>query len=158
RQRLARVAIDILRPVPVGKISVKTRTVRPGRRVALIEAVLEADGQEVMLARGWRIEGPPAGTVPEMSDGAIPAPIPSDGAGLPPIFDGPRHGYLAAIEWRFLSVGAARSTGASADTAASLFPASGRASGLAPVRATWSRPTIPLLAGEDLSAMSRTLL
>jgi hypothetical protein len=159
RQRLARVAIDILRPVPVGKISVKTRTVRPGRRVALIEAVLEADGQEVMLARGWRIERPPAGTVPEMSDGAIPAPIPSDGAGgLPPIFNGPRHGYLAAIEWRFLTADAPGAANESADPAASLFPAAGRDSGLAPVRATWSRPSIPLLPGEGLSAMSRALL
>ena len=58
RQRLARVGVDILRPVPIGKISIKTRTVRPGRRVTLVEAVLEADGQDVMHARGWRIERP----------------------------------------------------------------------------------------------------
>src|SRR5262245_16962146 len=54
RQRLARVAIDILRPVPVGKLSVRTRMVRPGRRIALVEAVMEADGQEELHARGWR--------------------------------------------------------------------------------------------------------
>ncbi len=56
RQRLARVAIDILRPVPVGKLSIRTRTIRPGRRVTLAEAIMEADGQEVLHARGWRIE------------------------------------------------------------------------------------------------------
>ena len=42
-QRLSRVAVDILRPVPVGKISVRVQTVRPGRRVTLLSAVLEAE-------------------------------------------------------------------------------------------------------------------
>jgi len=63
RQRLARVAVDILRPIPIGKLSVRTRMVRPGRRITLAEAVVEADDQEVLHARGWRIERP-AGEVP----------------------------------------------------------------------------------------------
>src|SRR5258708_15508657 len=54
-QRLARVAVDILRPVPVTKVTVKTRTLRPGRRVALLEVIMEADGQEALHARGRRI-------------------------------------------------------------------------------------------------------
>ena len=78
RQRLARVAIDILRPVPVGKVSIRTRTIRPGRRVTLVEAIMEADGQEVLHARGWRIERP-AGAVPEIADGGPPARYPRRG-------------------------------------------------------------------------------
>lgn len=102
RQRLARVCIDILRPVPVGKVSVTTRTIRPGRRVTLAEAVLEADGQEVLHARGWRIERP-AGAVPEIADGGPPAPVPAEGDGLPPmIFRREEHGYMASVEWRFM--------------------------------------------------------
>ena len=47
--RLARVAIDILRPVPVGDLTARTRTLRPGKRVALIETILESAGQEQAL-------------------------------------------------------------------------------------------------------------
>ena len=59
RQRLARVAVDILRPIPVGKLSVRTRLVRPGRRITLAEAVMEADGVdrhelEAMLRQAGR--------------------------------------------------------------------------------------------------------
>lgn len=136
RQRLARVSIDILRPVPIGKISARTRTVRPGRRVTLIEAVLEADGQDVLHARGWRIERP-AEEVPEVKDGGRPDPLPLEGDGSPPeIFSRQRYGYLTMIEWRFKA----------ADYAS------------AQVRAAWTRPRIPLLPGEDPSPMSRTLL
>jgi len=147
RQRLARVSIDILRPVPIGKISIRTRMVRPGRRVTLVEAVLEADDQEVLHARGWRIERP-AGGVPEVKDGGRPDPLPPADDGRPPeIFSRQRQGYLTMIEWRFKP----------ADTAG---PAAIQGpDGLrAQVRAAWTRPRIPLLPGEEPSPMSRTLL
>lgn len=102
RQRLGRVAIDILRRVPVGKLSVRTRTVRPGRRVALVEAFMEGDGQEVLHARGWRIERP-SEPLPEIADGKPAAPLPEAGDGkLPVIFTREPDGYLASVEWRFL--------------------------------------------------------
>src|SRR5262245_58358938 len=78
RQRLARVAVDILRPVPVGKVSLTTRTIRPGRRVTLVEVIMESDDQEVLHARGWRIERP-VGRVPTVGDGATPPLLPSSG-------------------------------------------------------------------------------
>lgn len=131
RQRLARVSVDILRPVPVGKISTRTRTVRPGRRVRLVEAVLEADGQEVLHARGWRIERPD-GDVPEVREGGRPEPLPPAGEGTPPeVFSRQRGGYLTMIEWRFN---------------ASVYGTA------------WTRPRIPLLAGEEMSSMGRALL
>lgn len=140
RQRLARVAIDILRPVPVGKVSVRTRMIRPGRRVALVEAVMEADGQEVLHARGWRIERP-AGHVPEIPRAQRPLTVPETSSGpLPQIFSRTQSGYLAAIEWRFLDEQGAPD--ANAHTG----------------RAAWTRPRVPLLAGEELSPMCRALL
>jgi acyl-CoA thioesterase superfamily protein/acyl-Coa thioesterase superfamily protein len=145
RQRLARVAIDILRPVPVGKVSLRTRTIRPGRRVTLAEAVMEADGQEVLHARGWRIERP-AGPVPEIADGQPPGPLPTEGEGkLPPIFSRDDHGYLASIEWRFMP-----------GSTAPERPGDGPM--MAQARAAWTRPRVPLLAGEEPSPMSRALL
>src|SRR5690348_15157491 len=55
--RIARVAVDILRPVPLEPLEVQARVVRPGRRVELLEAVLTlaADGTELMGARAWRL-------------------------------------------------------------------------------------------------------
>lgn len=137
-QRLARVAVDILRPVPVGKVTVRTRILRPGRRVALLEAVMEADGQEVLHARGWRIAlsagGPPA---PALAAGRREALEVPDEQPLPAFFDGRLAGYLSAIDWRFLSGGN--------------FDAMERAR-------VWARPKISLIPGEEPSPMGRALL
>jgi hypothetical protein len=151
RQRLGRVSIDILRPVPIGKLSVTTRMVRPGRRVALLEAVVEANGQEVLHARGWRIERP-AEPVPEIVDGASAAPLPAEGDGkLPVIFEREPDGYLASIEWRFLP--------SELDEYVTAEPAGpAHSPRTAHVRAAWARPLIPLLPDEEASPMGRTLL
>ena len=135
-QRLARVAVDILRPLPVTKLTIRTRTIRPGRRVALLEAVMEADGQEVLHARGWRIARPGSDT-PAIPGDAPPPPVPGPSGQVPPNLPSAHTtGYMAAIEWRFVD-------GGSAETA--------------PARA-WTRPVIPLLTGEDASPMCRALL
>lgn len=140
-QRLGRVTVDILRPVPVAVLTVRTRMVRPGRRVALLEAVLEADGQEVLHARGWRI-AVPDGPVPVIPGEVAPPPLPPalpEGPGSPLSARLPgahTAGYLSTIEWRFLDGGFEQ-------------PAPGRA---------WARPGVPLVAGEDTSPMCRALL
>jgi hypothetical protein len=157
RQRLARVSVDILRPIPIGKLSLRTRTVRAGRRVALVEAVMEADGREVLHARGWRIERP-AGPVPEVKDGRAAEPVPSAGDGRPPeIFATQHRGYLSMIEWRFKEPDFGDGTAPGRELAG---PAAKRGpTGLeTQVRATWTRPRIPLLAGEEPSPMARALL
>lgn len=134
-QRLSRVTVDIMRPIPVGKITIRVRTVRPGRRITLLEAAMEADGQEVLHARGWRIARP---------DGEIPAigtagTTPAIAAEPSQADFGRAHadGYMSAIEWRFVS---------------------GRAFGEHAAGSVWTRARIPLLPGEDTSPMSRSLL
>jgi hypothetical protein len=131
--RLARVAVDILRPVPIGPLTSRTRTIRPGKRVALLETVLESAGQPVLVARGWRITK------------LVDAPVVTRAAAVPDIpaaAEAPRFpggnvdGYLSHIEWRF---------------EAGNFDEPG------PCK-TWARPRIPLLPGEGSSPMSRTLL
>ncbi len=132
--RLARVAVDILRPVPVGTVTVSTRTIRPGKRVALLEAVMESGGQEVLHARAWRValsDGAPA-----IAGGESPPAIP-DPPDLAPSFQGMyTDGYITAIDWRFVAGGFDE---------------------LGPSKA-WGRPRIPLLPGEELSPMTRTML
>jgi hypothetical protein len=177
-QRLARVAIDILRAVPIAKVTITTRTARPGKRVTLIDAVMEAGGQEVLHARGWRLARAEAGEVPPVPPVTAAAQPPEarrheeppDLPGLAeppglhespqtaahpatlararlpqipaehtsPVFPGGHAGgYLSAIEWRFL-------------------PGAGFHQ-LGPGRA-WTRPRIPLVAGEESTPMSRALI
>jgi hypothetical protein len=133
RMRLARVAVDILRPVPVTTVSVRTRTLRPGKRVTLLETIMEADGQEVLYARGWRIGR--SDSVPEIARDAKVPDIP-DGTPMPRFPGGHMDGYLAAIDWRFVSGG---------------FGETGPAQ-------VWARPHIPLLEGEQPAPMATTLL
>ena len=155
RQRLARVCVDILRPIPIGELSLRTRTVRPGRRITLVETLMECGGQEVLQARGWRIERATE-PLPEVTDGVPPEPVLSDLDGPPPeIFASQHRGYLSMIEWRFKAP-------ASADLDA---PDGGGPSarpgptGLqARPRAAWTRPRIPLIAGEELTPMALSLL
>jgi hypothetical protein len=131
--RLARVAVDILRPVPVTTLTLRTRTVRPGRRVALLETVMEADGQEVLHARGWRIGR--TDDLPVIARDVPVPPIPESPG--PPAFPGGHiDGYLSAIDWRLVSGG---------------FDEAG------PAKA-WGRPRIPLIDGEEMTPMARTLL
>ena len=62
---LARVTYELLRPVPLGELTLEAEVVRPGRRVQLLEAALRSsEGVEVMRARALRVqrsEAPPPG-------------------------------------------------------------------------------------------------
>lgn len=136
-QRLATVSVDILRPVPVGKLTASTRVIRPGKRVALLETVLEAAGQEVLHARGWRIAMPADTDGAHLADDQEVPPIPEPRLMEASPFPGAvADGYLSAMDWRYVSGG---------------FDERGPA-------AAWVRPKIPLLPDEEMSPMSRALL
>jgi hypothetical protein len=133
--RLARVAVDILRPVPVGQLTARTRTLRPGKRVALLETTLESAGQPVLVARGWRIAKLAGAPVVSRAAAAAVSDFPA--ADATPRFPGGNvDGYLSAIEWRFQ---------------AGNFGEPGPGT-------TWAKPRIPLLPGEETLPMSRALL
>jgi hypothetical protein len=132
-QQLTRFTVDILRPVPVAPLTLRVRTVRPGRRVTLVEGVAEAGGQEVLHARGWRIMTPPR-PVPAVGDGTVPE-LPDESE---PRFWPSAHiaGYLTAMEWRFVT---------------GTFTSPGAAQ-------VWMRSRIPLVPGEETSPVCRALL
>jgi hypothetical protein len=49
-------AYDIFAPVPVGPVRVRASVVRPGRRIELVEAVLDAgDERPLMRLSAWRM-------------------------------------------------------------------------------------------------------
>ena len=94
---IARFTCEILRPIPVGEISVAARLARPGRSVELLEATASAGGREVARATAWRVLRTAAEPVPSRH------PAPEGPPEEYPPMPRPRSwvdGYLSAIEWR----------------------------------------------------------
>lgn len=141
--RVGRVTYEILSPVPMRPLTVTARVARPGRRVRRIEAELSAEGRAVMTVSAWAIRPAPCEVRPGAAgdaDGPGTGAPPRGPEGLP-VTDPSAHpawscGFLAATEWRFTS-----------------------GSYLVPGPATaWVRARVPLLPGEQLSPLQRTVL
>lgn len=136
--QVARIAVDILRPVPIAPLRVEARVLRPGRRVEQLESVLSLaeDRTELMRARVWRMRTE-AVALPEGA--ADPDPPPAGPEGLErigrPRFWTTELAYFEAFEWRFVH-GAFEEPG----------PA-----------ACWARQRVPLVAGEPASPVERML-
>jgi Acyl-CoA thioesterase C-terminal domain/Acyl-CoA thioesterase N-terminal domain len=134
--QVARVALEILRPVPIGPVRVEAELVRSGRSVQMIEASLFAGGREAMKARAWRIRTSEIEIPDEVE--TTPAPPPGPEAGDRPEFfeTGQSAGYHTAMEWRSV-----------------------RGGFLEPGPATvWMRMGCELVAGEEPSPLARTLV
>ncbi|HXC76757.1 MAG TPA: thioesterase family protein [Candidatus Acidoferrum sp.] len=132
--RIARLAMEFLRPVPVAPLTVRTTLVRRGRKASLLRGVVEAGGQEVLLAHAWRLSVPeePAIAVPDAFT-VPPIPVPAPTAAWPGAY---MDGYMSAIEWRTV-VGSLGEPGP----------------GVA-----WTRARLPLVAGEATSPFARAAL
>jgi Thioesterase-like superfamily len=132
--RIARFSMEILRPVPVAPLTVRTAVVRRSRRAALLRGVVEADGKEVLLAHAWRLQVPeePAVSVPDQFT-VPPIPPPTQTSAWPGAYMG---GYMSAIEWR---------------------PVAGSLDKPGPGIA-WTRARLPLVAGEEISPFARAAL
>src|SRR5699024_7847440 len=48
--RIARVSVDLFGPVPLGEVRTRARVARPGRRIQLLDAEMEAGGRVVARA------------------------------------------------------------------------------------------------------------
>ena len=130
--RIVRITYELLRPVPLGELHVKTQVARPGKRVQLLEATLAApDGTELVRARAVRVARAPLGagtlveeTPPDPEDIA-PTPGPWGTAAFPG----------GAVEIRF-ATGALNEPG----------PAT-----------AWFRLTVPVIAGEEPTPLQRMM-
>jgi len=134
--RVARISVDIFRPVPIGIVTVATRVVHASRSVEIVDATLGTDdGRTVMRASCVRIR---------IADDAMPEhrapapPPPTDAAELPDTLTDFRFdvGYHTAMETRY-AVGSFEATG----------PAT-----------VWFRMRAPLVAGEPTLPLSRVLI
>jgi hypothetical protein len=95
---IVRVCLDILGPIPVTEVVVRTRVLRPGRRIELVEAEMTAAGRPALRAQAWRVRRadvdlPPAVAGPDDTVPPFP-PTAKDFADW-------SGGYLRAIEWRW---------------------------------------------------------
>jgi Thioesterase-like superfamily len=152
--RVARISMDFLGPVPRTALRVETRLVRPGRRTQLSEATMWAGDRPVATARVWHLAA--TGAEPPDANGAdndgadkdraggtdggggssqvrVPADLPEP---QPQRFFGGdgSWGYGRATEWRMVSGGFGRTTGAGD---------------------VWTRLRIPLIAGRPLDGLAR---
>jgi hypothetical protein len=103
--RVGRITIEVLRSVPIARLTVAARVLRPGRTVELCEASLsDADG-EVMRATAWRL-GPKPVELPAL-DGVDDQPPPGPDGGEPGEFfpTGEDVGYHTAMDYRFVRGG-----------------------------------------------------
>jgi hypothetical protein len=130
--RLARLSLDILRPVPIGRVVPRVR-VHHGRRVARAQVSLEANGVEVMAGRAV------AQVVVDLdlpaADGMALAP-PEEGDPVP-FFEVPwDEGYHTAMAWSFVE-------GAWTDFGRSRV---------------WLAQRVPLVVGEEPSAAQRVMV
>ncbi|SEG85609.1 Thioesterase-like superfamily protein [Thermomonospora echinospora] len=131
--RLARVSVDFLGPIPRHEVRVEVSPVRPGRLISLSEARMIAGDRTVVVARAWHIAtGPPP---PVTGERLRPPALSEPGTGpLRPDLAG--WGYGRAIEWRYTHGGHG-----------TLGPAG-----------VWTRVRIPLIAGEKITGLARTLI
>jgi Thioesterase-like superfamily len=130
---IARMTVDILGAIPVGELELRSRMLRHGRRVELVEATLSTGGREVVRAQAWRVlRTTEKVTPPQLAPTAPPLP----GEATPLAADGWVDGYLSAVEWRF-AVGAFGQRG----------PAT-----------AWTRLRHPLVPGEQPSPLQRVLM
>ncbi len=70
---MARVTYEILGLIPLQPTTVRTRTLRPGRTIELVEAVASVAGRDVVRAQAWRLATLDTGAVAGGLPPALPA-------------------------------------------------------------------------------------
>lgn len=134
---VARITVEILRPVPLGRLHVAADVVRPGRNVELVEGTLSDDDGPVTLARAWRVRTVDLDDEANVADDPPPAP-PEDGVDA----------TFFSVPW---DVGYHNSIDRVSVAGAPGFDVMGPAT-------IWIRAKHPLLPDEAISPLSRVLI
>ncbi|HZU79652.1 MAG TPA: thioesterase family protein [Acidimicrobiales bacterium] len=109
---LARLTVELVRPVPVAPLVVEAALVRPGRKVQIVEVTVRAGDDAVVRARAVRIRTydraapevdglPEPATVDRTATGEAPPP-PETGHNSPAIVSGYRAFHNTGAELRFV--------------------------------------------------------
>jgi hypothetical protein len=133
---VVRLTVELLRPVPLTPLEVRTTTLRPGRKVQIVGASLHAGDTEVARATGLRMRRATLVLPHDLPAAPTLPPGPDRGAAtLPPWSDmlwGPAF-HRDGVEHRFVA-GSFERPGAATD---------------------WIRLRVPLVAGEPTLPISR---
>lgn len=132
--RLARVSIDLLTPVPVGRLHIGVESLRTGKRVELLQATAQAQDRTVAIARAWRVIAATE-DFPVEANQALDAEHEITPHDVPVPHGMHTEGYLSAIDWCFVS---------------------GSFAEYGPARA-WARPRPQLVKGEEMAPWQRVL-
>ena len=133
--QVGRITLEILRPIPIGRLRAEARVVRPGRSVELIEATLSGEEGELMRALAWRLRAKPVELEPEPPE-EQPPPGPDQGKETGFFLTGEKVGYHTAMDYRWVH-------------GAFLEPGPGT---------VWMRMRQPLVDGEEPTPLQRVLV
>ncbi|WP_189308463.1 thioesterase family protein [Streptomyces albospinus] len=123
----ARISYDILGRIALDECEIKVTTIRPGRTIELLEAVLLIDGRPVVRARAWLLASLDTSAVADSPHERLPAPETLAPWAMGEVWNG---GYVSSIDVR-------RTT----------LLRKGRA-------AAWISSRVDLVAGEPSSALA----
>jgi hypothetical protein len=130
---VARITLELLRPVPLEPLLVQTRLLRPGRKVQIVEASLHSATHEVARATGLRMH---------MKDVRLPADLPMDQVVIEP----PEHGAPPSERGEFVE--GFHTLGVEHRFVRGQFFTPGPAT-------DWIRLRVPILEGEEASPLAR---
>jgi hypothetical protein len=133
--QVGRITLEIMRPVPIGRLRATARVIRPGRSVQLIEATLEGEEGELVRALAWRLRTQDVELNPAPPEDP-PPPGPDQGAEKGFFDTGQDVGYHTAMDYRFVKGG---------------FLEAGPAT-------VWMRMRQPLVDGEETTPLQRVLV
>jgi len=132
--RVARVTVDLMRPVPVAPLAIETEVLREGRKIQLVAIRLLAGGKEVVRATALRIRTDPR-EMPAIAGGpSVELPLPEHCTA--PEFFATQTPFLKGIEMRVAKGG---------------FRIPGPA-------AVWFRATRPIVASQAMTPLMRAII
>ena len=142
---VARLTVELLRPVPPVPLSVTATVARPGRKVQLIDVRVASDHQDLAWGRALRIRQLADGSAAAAGLAEVTAhgPVPGRDPGAPP---GPDEGHASpAVVHGYTAF---HSDGVELRFVAGAFGQRGPAT-------VWVRLAVPLIAGEEPSSLVR---
>lgn len=137
---VARITVELYRPVPLAPLRLQTETVRPGKRVQWVQSQLLDGDTVVARATGLRVRSEELGLpVPPREPLDLPGPHESEGYELFPAGSDDRGGAALGVGF-WLAVDVRQARGSWAE------PGPG---------AVWFRLRQPIVEGEEISALQR---
>src|SRR5688572_8968773 len=135
KRHVARITVDLLRPVPLAAAEIEVQPIRVGRRVDWLAASLRCDGKEVARATAVRIALSHVDLPPPHCPPHDPPPLPDTAASFGFDFFPSEVAYHRAVEGRIVE---------------GEWGAKGPITG-------WMRLRVPLIEGEPISPLENML-